>query len=59
VECSEELSYWVVWTLKGRDFVCLEPWTCPGNALNTGERLLHLPPGQTRTLWMAITAEPA
>lgn len=52
---SEEYAYWVVWTLKGRDFVCVEPWTCPGDALNTGERLLHLPPGQTRALWIAIS----
>ncbi len=59
VECSDELSWWVVWTLKGRDFVCLEPWTCPGNALNTGDRLLRLEPGETRALRMAITFDPA
>jgi len=55
---SEEYAYWVVWTLKGRDFVCLEPWTCPGNALNTGERLLHLKPGETRALWTSIAFTP-
>jgi galactose mutarotase-like enzyme len=47
---SPELTRWVIWTLKGRDFVCLEPWTCPGNALNTGEGLLVLAPGETRAL---------
>lgn len=40
---------WVLWSLPGRPFVCVEPWTSPGNALNTGEALVHLPPGETRT----------
>lgn len=54
VECSEEFTHWVVWTLKGRDFVCLEPWTCPGDALNTGERLMRLAPGQSKEVWTEI-----
>jgi galactose mutarotase-like enzyme len=53
---SAEYTHWVVWTLAGRDFVCLEPWTCPGNALNTGDRLMVLPPGETRTLSLDIEA---
>jgi galactose mutarotase-like enzyme len=51
-----ELSRWVVWTLAGRDFVCLEPWTAPANALNTGEGLIWIAPGQTRSLWVEISA---
>jgi galactose mutarotase-like enzyme len=54
VEGSPEFGRWVIWTLKGRDFVCLEPWTCPGDALNTGEGLLWLAPGEARTLWTRI-----
>ncbi|MFM7450793.1 MAG: aldose epimerase, partial [Leptolyngbyaceae cyanobacterium] len=42
---SPEFSTLVFWTLKGKDFYCLEPWTAPRNALNTGENLLHLAPG--------------
>lgn len=49
---SEEFTHWVVWTLTGKEFVCVEPWTAPGNALNTGERLLHVAPGEARTLWV-------
>ena len=56
LEGSPELTHWVVWTLKGRDFVCLEPWTCPGNALNSGDRLLVLDPGESRTLSLEITS---
>lgn len=52
VRGSEEFTHWVVWSVDGKDFVCIEPWTCPGNALNTGDRLLILPPGETRTLWV-------
>lgn len=37
----------VVWTLVGKNYVCLEPWTAPRNALNTGRYLLHIPPQQT------------
>lgn len=39
----------VFWTLKGKPFYCLEPWTGPRNALNTGEQLLWLDPGSTHT----------
>lgn len=52
VRASAEYTHWVVWTLRGKDFVCLEPWTCPGNALNTGERLIELAPGASRALWV-------
>jgi galactose mutarotase-like enzyme len=52
VRASPEYTHWVVWTLRGKDFVCLEPWTCPGNALNTGDRLVELAPGSSRALWV-------
>lgn len=44
VSGSSDFTHWVVWTLAGKDFVCIEPWTAPGNALNSGERLLTLAP---------------
>jgi galactose mutarotase-like enzyme len=41
----------VFWTVKGKDYYCLEPWTAPRNALNTGENLIRLDPGSSlRTL---------
>ncbi len=51
---SPEISRWVIWTLRGRDFVCVEPWTCPGDALNTGERLLTAAPGEALSLRLEI-----
>jgi galactose mutarotase-like enzyme len=50
ITCSAEMTRWVIWTLAGWDFVCLEPWTCPGDALNTGEGLIWLEPGEKREL---------
>ena len=56
ITCSGEFTHWVVWTLAGRDFVCLEPWTAPADALHTGEGVLTLSPGETRHLWTRISA---
>lgn len=53
---SADYTHWVVWTVAGKDFVCLEPWTCPGNALNTGDRLRVLAPGQAHALSLEIVA---
>jgi galactose mutarotase-like enzyme len=54
VRGSAEYTHWVIWTLEKRDFVCLEPWSCPGNALNTGDRLLSVAPGETARSWIVI-----
>lgn len=54
VRCSPEFKRWVVWTLEGKDFVCLEPWTAPGNALNSGTDLLFAPRGEVVSLWTEI-----
>ena len=47
---SEAYSTLVFWTIKGKDYYCLEPWTAGRNALNTQENLLKLPPGETQEL---------
>ena len=46
----------VFWMLKGKDFYCLEPWTAPRNALNTGAHLIYLPPGATCEMLIRMTA---
>lgn len=35
----------VFWTVQGKGYVCLEPWSAPRNAINTGEYLTTLEPG--------------
>ena len=42
-------------TLAGKDYVCLEPWTAPGNALNTGEDLIVLAPKKSTSLWVEMS----
>ncbi len=45
---DDTYSTLVFWTLKGKDFYCLEPWSAPRNAINTGEHLIRLAPNQSR-----------
>jgi len=45
----------VFWTVKGKDFYCLEPWTASRNAMNTGENLIHLEPGTSLELTVTMT----
>lgn len=44
---SEAYTRLVFWTVQGKDYYCLEPWTAPRNALNSGDSLLRLDPQQT------------
>jgi len=54
ITADPAFGHWVIWTLEGRDFVCVEPWTSPPNALNQDVDLLELGPGESRTLTMTI-----
>ncbi|MDY7022123.1 MAG: aldose epimerase [Cyanobacteriota bacterium] len=54
---DERYSTLVFWTVKGKDFYCLEPWSSPRKALNTGESLLKAEPNQTVETFVTITAE--
>jgi galactose mutarotase-like enzyme len=54
VSASPEYRRWVIWTLRSKDFVCLEPWTAAGDALNTGDGLIVLSPGEAHELWTEI-----
>lgn len=47
----------VFWTVEGKDFYCLEPWSAPRNALNTGTDLIVLAPGTSQTLTVKFTAQ--
>jgi len=54
VGADASFGRWVVWTLAGKPFVCLEPWTAPANALNTGDALQHVPAGARTRLTVTI-----
>jgi galactose mutarotase-like enzyme len=57
LRASDEMRRWVVWTLPGRDFVCVAPWSAPANALNAGP-VIELAPGASRVLWIEMEAQP-
>lgn len=46
----------VFWTVAGKDFYCLEPWTAPRYALTQGDDLTQLAPGDTWTTGIRFTA---
>ncbi|BAZ11047.1 aldose 1-epimerase [Calothrix sp. NIES-4071] len=46
----------VFWTLKDKDFYCLEPWSAGRNAINTGENLTLLQPGASYSTFFKLTA---
>jgi galactose mutarotase-like enzyme len=54
---SPQFSALVFWTLKGKDFYCLEPWSALRNALNTGDRLFYLDPGATLDTEVNLTVD--
>ncbi len=57
INYDSNYSTLVFWTVKGKDFYCLEPWTGPRNAMNTGEHLLIAEPGKTVETVISMTAE--
>lgn len=46
---DDAFSTLVFWIVNGKDYYCLEPWTAPRNALNTGDSLILLAPQQSFT----------
>lgn len=50
-------KYVVVWTLKDRPFVCVEPWMAQPLELNRGEELVLLQAGETLEATMTIGVE--
>ncbi|MEM6254972.1 MAG: aldose epimerase [Cyanobacteria bacterium P01_D01_bin.156] len=55
ISYDENYSTLVFWTVKGKDFYCLEPWSGPRNAINTGAFLLTAAPRETVETVIAMT----
>ncbi|RED64655.1 aldose epimerase [Cohnella lupini] len=54
---SEQFRYVVLWSVEGKPFVCVEPWTALNEALNDKEGLLMVSPGHTQSLTLNISCE--
>ena len=57
LEYDRCFSTLVFWTLNGKDFYCLEPWSAPRNAINTGKNLSTLAPGESLETSVKMTVE--
>ena len=57
LQYDSSYSTLVFWTLQGKDFYCLEPWSSPRNAMNTGTHLLTAAPGKTVETVITFTVE--
>lgn len=56
IDYDDFYTYLVFWTVKGKDFYCLEPWSAGRNSLNTKEHLTVLAPNESCTAVVKITA---
>ncbi|MBR8835164.1 MAG: aldose epimerase [Stigonema ocellatum SAG 48.90 = DSM 106950] len=56
LDYDETFSTLVFWTVKGKEFYCLEPWSAGRNALNTGENLTVLQPGSDLLTTIRLSA---
>jgi galactose mutarotase-like enzyme len=56
MEYDDIYSSLVFWTVKGKDFYCLEPWSASRNAMNTGEHLTLLEPKASCSANVRLTA---
>ncbi len=57
IEWDDHHAVLVFWTVKGKDFYCIEPWTAARNAMNTGTNLITLEPGASLDLKISMTVE--
>jgi galactose mutarotase-like enzyme len=56
LDYGKEYPILVFWTLKDKDFYCLEPWTAPRNSLNTGEHITVVESGASYNASVSLTA---
>ncbi len=57
IEYGENFKYIVVWTLQGKDFLCVEPWMALPDAFNTKEDLEYIEPGKTLKEFVSFTVD--
>lgn len=54
---SEAFRYVVLWSVEGKSFVCVEPWTALNESLNHRQGLILVQPGQKLELRLAFDYE--
>lgn len=56
MEYDKPFNTLVFWTVEGKSFYCLEPWSAPRHVLNTGIDVITLAAGESKTLTVTFTA---
>lgn len=56
MEYGAEFRYIVLWSIQGKDFVCVEPWMGQKDELNRKEELHYVLPGQAVRTFVSIRA---
>ncbi|WP_341278562.1 aldose epimerase [Paenibacillus sp. FSL H8-0537] len=54
---SEVFGTTVIWSVEGKPFVCVEPWTAPNEALNDKKGLVMVEPGKALEASITIALE--
>lgn len=54
---DDVFKYVVLWALEDKDFVCIEPWMAPVNAMNLQKDVQYLQAGQAHTSTFKISTE--
>ncbi|MFB9277373.1 aldose epimerase [Cohnella cellulosilytica] len=54
---SEQFRYVVLWSVEGKPFVCVEPWTALNEALNDKKGLLMIEPGEKLELNLSFALD--
>ncbi|WEK54802.1 MAG: aldose epimerase [Candidatus Cohnella colombiensis] len=57
LQYSKQFRYVVLWSVEGKPFVCVEPWTALNEALNDKAELIFIAPEQTLELSLSISLE--
>lgn len=55
LEWSTDFGVLVLWTLGGRNFVCVEPWVAPAGRFPTGEGVAVVAPGASEQLSFSMS----
>ncbi|CAM3754978.1 aldose epimerase [Cohnella lubricantis] len=55
LDYSEAFNKVVLWSVQGKPFICVEPWTALNEALNTKEGLIMVAPGEALELDLNIS----
>jgi galactose mutarotase-like enzyme len=57
MQYSSEFKYIVIWSVEGKEFVCVEPWTAKNGALYTKEDLVYIKAKQSLKLSLSIKVD--